>query len=210
MTATPGTAAASTTPATRPSPTVTMLRPIGSSLPLGFLALAVATFSFAVLQLGWIPKNQGSTIALAVLISTVPLQALVSVLAFAARDTAPGTAMGLLAGTWGGICLATLTSKPGAPSEGLGTFLLAAGACLLVPATAALPRIWAPVVIGTSGVRFILTGVAQLDGSTSWLRVAGWAGLALALVSFAAALVLVLQRSSVEDVGEEPGVRRGT
>ncbi|MFL6061354.1 MAG: hypothetical protein ACJ72E_09000 [Marmoricola sp.] len=210
MTAAPGPAPASTAPATSPSPPVIMLRPIGSSLPLGFLALAIATFSFAVLQLGWIAKDQGHTIALAVLISTVPLQAIVSVLAFVGRDTAAGTAMGLLAGTWGGVCLATLTSKPGTLSEGLGTFLLAAGACLLVPAAAAVPRTWPPLVMGTSGVRFILTGVAQLNGSTTWLRVAGWAGLALALLSFAAALVLVVNRSSVDDVGEDPGVRRGT
>jgi succinate-acetate transporter protein len=197
----------------RATPTVIMLRPVGSSLPLGFLALAIATFSFAVLQLDWIAKNQGHTVALTVLLSTVPLQAIVSVLAFAARDTAPATAMGLLSGTWAAICVATLTSPPGGFSEGLGTFLVAAGVCLLVPAVAALPRPWPPIVIGMSGLRFVVTGVAQLEGSTTWLRVAGWVGLVLALVSFAAAVVLVVQRSTVggsPQLQDEPGVRAGT
>ena len=199
-------------PPTPRAPAFIALRPIGSSLPLGFLALAIATFSFAVLQLEWIPKNQGHTIAWTVLLSTVPLQAVVAVLAYAARDTAPATAMGLLSGTWAGVCVATLTAKPGTFSEGLGTFLLAAGVCLLVPAVAALPRPWPPVVIGLSGVRFFLTGIAELNDSTSWLKVAGWVGLVLAVVSFAAAAVLVVQRSTIGGspaLEDEPGVRAG-
>lgn len=221
MSTEPGTPAPTPTPAPNPNPkpaprspgpSVVMLRPIGSPLPLGFLALAIATFSFAVLQLGWIAKDQGHTVAMTVLLSTVPLQLVVAVLAYAARDTAPATAMGLLSGTWAGVCVATLTAKPGSFSEGLGTFLLAAGVCLLVPAVAALPRVLPPLVIGLSAVRFVLTGVAELNASTTWLKVAGWSGLALAAVSFVAALVLVVQRSSVggaPGLEEEPGVRAG-
>ena len=37
-----------------------VLRPIGNPLPLGFLALAVATLSFSALQLGWLPPQQGA------------------------------------------------------------------------------------------------------------------------------------------------------
>ena len=47
-----------TAPATR-----VVLRPIATPLPLGFLALGVATLSFAVVQLGWIPSTEEHTIA---------------------------------------------------------------------------------------------------------------------------------------------------
>src|SRR4051794_279519 len=63
-----------------------VLRPIATPLPLGFLALGVATFSFAALQLQWIPSSEGHTIALAVLVLTVPLQLLAAVMGFLARD----------------------------------------------------------------------------------------------------------------------------
>lgn len=42
-----------------------MLRPVATPLPLGFLALFVATLSFSALQLEWIGKAQGQTVALA-------------------------------------------------------------------------------------------------------------------------------------------------
>jgi succinate-acetate transporter protein len=35
-----------------------VLRPIGNPLPLGFLALSVATVGFSVLQLDWIPSSR--------------------------------------------------------------------------------------------------------------------------------------------------------
>lgn len=111
-----------------------VLRPVATPLPLGFLGLFVATLSFASLQLGWIADRQGSTIALAVLGLTVPVQLLASVFGFLARDPVAGTGMGVLAGTWAAAGLATLTSPPGANSPGLGVVLLASGAAMLVPA----------------------------------------------------------------------------
>jgi succinate-acetate transporter protein len=181
-------------------------------LPLGFLALSIATFAFAAIQVGWIDQSQARPVALAVLFSTVPLQALVSAFAFAARDAAAGTAMGLLSGAWAAVSVVTLTSRPGATSDGLGVVLLAAGACLLVPAAAALPRTLPPLVIGLSAVRFGVTGAAQLEGGTAWLRTAGWIGMCLAVVSLVAALVLAVRRSTAggdAPLSEEPGVRPG-
>jgi hypothetical protein len=35
-----------------------VLRPVGNPLPLGFLALAVATLGFRALQLGWVPPSR--------------------------------------------------------------------------------------------------------------------------------------------------------
>lgn len=173
----------------------------------------MATFSFSALQLGWIAKSEGHSVAVAVLLSTVPLQFLVSALAFHVRDTAAGTAMGLLAGTWAAITLNTLMAKPGATTDGLGIFLLAAGTSLFVPAVTATPRPWPMAVISLSALRFLLTGVAQLDGGSFWLHVAGWVGLVLAVLSFLAAFVLAFQRqqsdASAPGPHDEPGVRQG-
>ncbi|MFE9636172.1 hypothetical protein [Streptomyces sp. NPDC006463] len=61
------------------------VRPPGTPVPLGFLALAGGAFVTAALQVGWAPF-------------AFPLQLLASVLDFRARDTGFGTAMAVLAG----------------------------------------------------------------------------------------------------------------
>src|SRR4051812_17264245 len=141
-----------------------VLRPIASPLPLGFLALAIATMAFASVQLGWIAQDQGHTVALGVLALPVPMQLLAAIMGFLPRDPVTATGMGILSGTWGAACLATLTSAPGAASAGLGVILLAAAACLLVPAAAARSKAVPALVILTSAVRFGLTGIAEIDG----------------------------------------------
>jgi uncharacterized protein len=209
-----------------------VLRPIASPLPLGFLALGVATTAFASIQLGWIPQAQGHTVALGVLVLTVPLQLLASVMGFLARDPVAATGMGVLSGTWGAACLATVTSPPGAASDGLGVILLASAACLVVPGVAARTKVVPALVILTSAVRFAVTGIAQLDGGTTWLHAAGWVGIVLALLSWYAALALELEGTmsravlplgrkgasqravdgdlgdQVDDLAKEPGVRQ--
>jgi hypothetical protein len=209
-----------------------VLRPLATPLPLGFLALAVATFAFASVQLSWIPRSESHTVALGVLVLTVPLQLLAAVMGFLARDPVAATGMGILAGTWGAVCLATLTSPPGAASAGLGVILLCSAACLLVPAVAAHAKLVPALVIATSAARFALTGIAEIDGGRSWMQAAGWLGVALAVLSAYAALALELEGSEsrtvlplgrrgasrkaldgqlsdqVADLATEPGVRQ--
>ena len=209
-----------------------VLRPLASPLPLGFLALAVATLAFSAVQLRWIPATEGHTVALGILLLTVPLQLLASVMGFLARDPVAATGMGILAGTWAAACLATLTSPPGAASAGLGVILLCSAGCLLVPASAAHSKLVPAAVILTSAARFAVTGIAELDGGRGWLTAAGWTGVALAVLSVYAALALELEGTQsrtvlplgrrslsrravdgevahqVADVAREPGVRR--
>jgi succinate-acetate transporter protein len=191
-------------PTYRPSPggttTRVVLRPLASPLPLGFLALAVATVAFATVQLSWIPQSEGHTIALGVLVLTVPLQLLAAVMGFLARDPVAATGMGILSGTWGAACLATLSAPPGATSDGLGVILLASAACLLVPAVAARSKAVPALVIATSAARFAVTGVAQIDGGRTWLQAAGWVGIALAAISAYAALALELEGTELRTV----------
>jgi uncharacterized protein len=177
-----------------------ILRPIASPLPLGFLALAVATVAFASVQLSWIPQDQGHTVALGVLVLTVPLQFLAAVMGFLARDPVAATGMGILSGTWAAACLATLTSPPGTASKGLGVILLMSAACLLIPAAAARTKAVPALVILTSATRFAVTGVAEIDGGRSWMHAAGWIGIALAVLSAYAALALELEGSEARTV----------
>ncbi|MBX9244783.1 hypothetical protein ICW40_08165 [Actinotalea ferrariae] len=209
-----------------------VVRPIGSPLPLGFLALVVATVGFAALQLQWVPASQGSAVALGVLVLTVPLQLLASVLAFLARDVVAGTGMGLLAGTWGATALVTLTGAPGAASSGLGVLLVAAGVSMLVPAAAATSKPVAAAVMLLTAVRYTVTGVAELTADRAWFTAAGAVGLVLGAVALYAALAFALEdahrrtvlplgrrgsgadvltasaREDLRDVAHEAGVRR--
>ena len=213
-------------------PTRVVLHPIASPLPLGFLALAVATTAFATVQLRWIPPSESHTVALAVLALTVPMQLVAAVMGFLARDPVAATGMGILSGTWAAVGLATLTSPPGASSAGLGVVLLCSAACLLVPGIAAHSKVVPAAVIFTSAARFALTGVAEIDGGREWMTAAGWVGVVLAVLSLYAALALELEGSAsrtvlplgrngagrravdgrfpdqVQDVATEPGVRQ--
>lgn len=177
-----------------------VLRPIGSPLPLGFLGLFVATLSFSSVQLGWIPQSQGSTVALAALGLTVPVQLLASVFGFLARDPVAGTGMGILAGTWAAVGLATLTSPAGATSPGLGMVLVASGLAMLVPAVGGREKVVAATVMGLSALRFLVTGVAELSAAPAWMTVAGWTGVLLAAISLYAALAFELEGTDKHDV----------
>jgi succinate-acetate transporter protein len=163
---------------------------------------------------------------------TVPLQLLAAVMGFLARDPVAATAMGILAGTWAATSLSVLTMPPGSTSEGLGVILLCSALCLLSPATGARTKVIPCLVILTSAARFASTGIAESTGRSEWLHIAGYLGIALAIVSFYAALALELEGSESrtvlplgrrgvsqevmhetladqqEKVAREPGVRR--
>jgi uncharacterized protein len=171
-----------------------VLRPVATPLPLGFLALVLATTVFSAVQLGWVGPDQGRVAAITAVAATVPLQFAVAVLGFLARDPVAVTGMGLLAGTWAVVGFTTLTSVPGTVSPGLGVLLLTAGVGMLVPAAGAVSGKIAPaLVMALAGCRFAVTGVYQLDGSAAWKAAAGWTGLVLAVVALYTALALQLE-----------------
>jgi succinate-acetate transporter protein len=168
-----------------------VVRPVGNPLPVGFLALMVATV--AMLQLHVVPAEQGRVVAVGILGLTVPLQLVACVLGFLARDPVAGTGMGILAGTWAAIAWALLLSPPGATSSALGVLLLCSAVAMCVPTAAATTKVAAMVVMALSAVRFAVTGVGQLTASSGWLTVAGWVGVALGLVAAYAALSFELE-----------------
>ncbi|TFV49577.1 GPR1/FUN34/YaaH family transporter [Blastococcus sp. TF02A-35] len=193
-----------------PAPVATrvVLRPLATPLPLGFLALVLATVAFSAVQLGWVPPTDGRVAALAALFATVPLQLLAAVTGFLTRNPVAATGMGVLAGTWAVVGVTTLSSPPGAASGGLGVLLVTAGVAMLVPAAAAAGSKLVPaVVMALAGTRFAVTGAYELTGSAAWKGVAGWVGLVLAAVALYAALALELEGSSGRTV--LPAGRRG-
>jgi len=197
-----------TTAAPESTPARVVLRPIATPLPLGFVALMVATGSFAAVQLGWVAPDQGRFAAYAALLFTTPLQALASVFGFLARDPVASTGMGVLAGTWATLGMATLLSPPGTLSPGLGVVLILAAVALLVPAAAAVAKPVVASVVGLSALRFFVTGLAMTTGSQGWLKAAGWTGLVLAALSLYAALALELEAARHRQV--LPLLRRGS
>jgi succinate-acetate transporter protein len=201
-----------------PVGTRVVLRPLATPLPLGFLALVLATTAFSAVQLGWVPPTEGRVAGLTAVVATVPLQLVVSVMGFLARDPVAATGMGVLSGTWAVVGLATLTAPPGAVSKELGVLLLAAGVCMLVPAVSAGAKLVPAAVMALAGMRFVVTGIFELTASAGWKAAAGWTGLVLAVLALYAALALELEathhrtmlplgrRSPAEPAGE-PGVR---
>jgi uncharacterized protein len=194
------------------------LRPLATPLPLGFLALVLATTTFSALQLGWVPPTEARVAALVAIAATVPLQLLASVIGFLARDPVAATGMGVLTGTWAVVGLTTATSPPGATSRGLGVLLVTAGLCMLVPAVSAGSKLVPAAVMALAGVRFAVTGAHHLTGSPDWEAAAGWVGLVLAVLALYAALALELEgshrrtilplgRRGEASVSEDPGVR---
>jgi len=178
----------------QPPATRVVLRPLATPLPLGFLALALATTVFSAVQLGWVPPDQGRIAALTALAATLPLQLLAAVIGFLTRDPVAATGMGLLSGTWAIVGLTTLTSPPGSTSAGLGVLLVASAVALLVPAAAAAGSKVAPAaVMAVAALRFAVTGGYEMTGSADWKAIAGWVGLALAALALYTALALELE-----------------
>ena len=185
-----------------------VVRPIASPLTLGFLALAVGTFTMAGAELSWIPAAEDSSAGLAVLLFVFPLQALGGIYGFQARDSIAGTGMGLLAGGW--LITGTLTflGARGKPDGALGLTLLAVATTILVPATvgAASKPLASAVMTGTA-LRFYLTAAYELSGGSAWKYAGAAEGLVLAALAVYAALAFELEDNRLHTV--LPTFRRG-
>jgi hypothetical protein len=176
-----------------------VLRPIGSPLPLGVLALVPAGAVMGVLQLGGIPVSETKTVAFLLLGFVVPLQLIASVLSFLARDTIAGTGLGLFGGTWLATALALMAGPPGARSHALGVFLLCVGASMVVlVAGASFGKLGPALVMVFGAARFVISGLYELLGGTGLEHAGAIVGLGLAGVALYSALA-----TEVEDVQGE-------
>jgi uncharacterized protein len=172
-----------------------MLRPMASSLPLGFLAFGTGTILLTALELQWAPPDQGRSLMIMVLAFVVPLEALAGIFAFLARDSGAATALSLLSAAWAATALTVLGLAPGAVSISLGIFLLTLAAMMLVLSAGALrskPLFGVLLLVGAC--RFVLTGLYQVAaGGTGLEQASGWLGLPLVAFCIYGALALLLE-----------------
>jgi succinate-acetate transporter protein len=170
-----------------------VLRPIANPLPLGFLALVIATTVISAAQLHWLPATAQNQTALVLLAAVFPLQLLASVLGFLGRDVVAATGMGVLAGTWLAVGLVTLANPAAPTSPTLGVLLIASTAAMAVAAAGATGKLVAMAVLATTSVRFAATAGYELAGTTAWRVTAGVIGLLLAAVALYAAAAFLLE-----------------
>jgi succinate-acetate transporter protein len=177
-----------------------VVRPLGSVLPLGFLAFGVGIFVTAAYSLGWIPPRDGRDVFMFALVFVTPIEAITAVLAYLARDTAGGTTLGVFAGTWATLGTIGIGLAPGETSTTLGIFLLAVGVVILVLAAAAVVGNPAfTVLLAVACARFALNGIFELTGSKPLEHASGYVGLVLAAVAGYGGLAFLL-----EDARHEP------
>jgi succinate-acetate transporter protein len=185
-----------------------ILRPVGSPLPLGLSGLTVASLLVSGLDLGWVATAESHQVGMLLLVVPVPLQAVACLIAFAARDGAAGTSMGLLAVSWAATGLIRLTSAPGDSSHALALQLFAAAGLLLGAAVGqAGGKPLLGVVVGLAALRFAFNGLYEMTGSASWQTVSGWVG--IAVMAGASYLVWALAFEDAQDHTVLPVGRRG-
>jgi succinate-acetate transporter protein len=170
------------------------LRPLANPLSLGFLGLFFATMLFTSLELGWVPASDSHTLAEAVLVFTVPVQVIACVYGFLTRDTVAATGMGVLFGTWGGLALGTLLSRPGTHSSAVAFALVMGAVALCMPGVAALQsKALAGAVTLVAALRWAVTAAFEFSGSTDWKTAAGAFGLLLGMLALYSSLAFELE-----------------
>jgi succinate-acetate transporter protein len=189
-----------------------VLRPVGSSLPLGFVALGAASVMLSGIQLGWVPSSEDRQAAVVLLVFVGPLQLLSSVFGFLARDSVGGTGMGLLAGSWFATGSLLLFGAAPTTSRALGLLLLFVAGALLVPmVSASFGKVLAAVVMAGAAGRFVLTGGYELFGGPAWQRASGWWGVALCGLALYGAMAFEVEdtlRATVLPTGRRGAARR--
>ena len=173
-----------------------VLRPLASSLPMGFFAFAVGTVLLTALELQWVPLAEGRSLMTMALAFVVPLEGLAAVLAFLARDVGAATGLSVLASAWAATSITVRGAPPGSLSPALGIFLLTLATMMIVLSAGAFgskPLFGVLLLIGAS--RFAVTGVYQIYGWHSLVTVAGWIGVPLAVFALYGGLALLMEDS---------------
>jgi uncharacterized protein len=186
-----------------------VVRPYGSVVPLGFLSFGIGMFLYAAQDAEWVKPAEGHTIGLMLVTFVAPLEGLAAILAFLARDTMAGVALGLFAGSWLMTGLETMKATPGTLSASDGYFLIAFTVAILLLATVAwLGQPLIAALLTVASVRAIVAAVYQLGGGTAWNRAAGWIALAIFCVAMYGGLAFLLEDARGRAV--LPLARRGS
>jgi succinate-acetate transporter protein len=170
------------------------VRPYGSVVPLGFFAFGIGMFLYAAFDAPWVPPTQGKDIGLMLATFVAPLEGVATVIAFLARDTMSGVALGLFSGSWLMTGLATMQAKPSTLSPAEGYFLIAFSIAVgLLSLVAWLGQPLIATLLTVSVVRGVLSAVYQLGGGPGWNHTAGWLALAIFCVAMYGGLAFLLE-----------------
>lgn len=185
------------------------VRPYGSVVPLGFLAFGIGMFLYAAYDAPWVKPSEGHAVGLMLVTFVGPLELIAAVIAFLARDTLAGVALGLFAGSWLLAGFTTLQSTPGQLSAAQGYFLIAFSfAILLLAAVAWLGQPLIAAVMTVSVVRGVLSAVYRLGGGAGWNHVGGWLALGIFCIAMYTGLAFLLE--DAKGVAILPLGRRGS
>jgi uncharacterized protein len=178
-----------------------VLRPLASSLPLGFFAFGMGTILLTAVELHWVSLAQTRPLMIVVLAFVVPLELISGLFAFPARDVGAATGLCLLGAAWAATALTILGGPPGAHHRA-GRLLAHAGghhADVVRGVLRAKPAFGVMLLLGAC--RFALTGIYQgSDSGPVTATVAGWIGLPLAVFSLYGGLALMLEDSAQRTV----------
>jgi succinate-acetate transporter protein len=114
------------------SQTTIFLRPIGSSLPLGFFSFGIGMLVLGCQAIGWIPVAEQKPGGVMLIAFVFPLELVATVFAFLARDTLGATTLGLFTTSWLAVGLLEQTSPPGSTSVTTGIYLFGFAAAVLL------------------------------------------------------------------------------
>jgi succinate-acetate transporter protein len=171
-----------------------VVRPYGSSIPLGFFAFGIGMFLYAALDAPWIKATQGHSIGLLLAGFVAPLELVATIFAFLARDTVAAATLGLFAGSWFVGGLTTMQAKPGVLDPAVGYFLIAfTVVVLLLAAAAVLGKPFIAVLLFVSAVRGLLSAAYELGVGQTWNHIAGWLALAIFCVAMYGGIAFLLE-----------------
>jgi succinate-acetate transporter protein len=185
------------------------VRPYGSVVPLGFFAFGVGMFLYAALDAEWVKPAEGHEIGLMLVTFVGPLEGLSAVIAFLARDTLAGVALGLFAGSWFLSGFAALRAQAGVLSAGQGYFLIAFSiAVLLLSVVSWLGQPLIASLLTVATVRGFLAAAYELGGGKGWNQAAGWTALGIFFVAMYGGLAFLFE--DAKGAAVLPLARRGS
>jgi uncharacterized protein len=171
-----------------------VVRPYGSSVPLGFFAFGIGMFLYAALDAEWVKPTELHTIGLLHVAFVAPLEGLATVIAFLARDTVSGVALGLFTGSWLVAGFAEQQAVPGQLSAAQGYFLIAFTiAVLLIAVISWLGQPLIAALLTVASSRGVASAIYQLGGGQGWNHLAGWIALAIFCIAMYGGLAFLLE-----------------
>jgi hypothetical protein len=170
------------------------VRPLASSLPIGFFSFGIGMLLLGGLANGWLHSSDQHTVGLLLAAFVFPLELLAAIIAFFARDTFGATGLGLFSTSWLAFGLADLMGAPGAPSRAVGLIDFGFGFVVIVLAAAAvLGKPMISAIMSLAALRITFAGVHEFGGPTSLWRAAGWLGVTIFALAVYGGLALLLE-----------------